>query len=59
MNKNIIDEKSINENNIEILKKYFPNAIRLDEDGRYNIDTTALQLAIDPKRQKLMKMDIA
>ncbi len=52
-NKNIIEEKSINENNLEILKRYFPNAIRLDDDGRYNIDTTALQLAIDPTKAKL------
>ena len=53
MNKNIVEEKSINENNIEILKRYFPNAIRLNDDGRYNIDTQALQLAIDPSKAKI------
>ena len=50
--KNIIEEKSINENSLEILKRYFPNAIKLD-DGKHLIDIQALQLAIEPSKAKI------
>ena len=37
-NKNVINEKSINDVNYELLKKQFPNAVSIDEDGKYSID---------------------
>jgi len=47
---NIIDEKTINNLNYELLKKQFPNAIGIDEDGRYIIDPQKLQMSLDPSK---------
>ncbi|MFK5976954.1 MAG: site-specific DNA-methyltransferase [Sulfurovum sp.] len=44
----VIEEKSINDINYELLKKQFPNAITIDEDGKYSIDTSKLQMSLDP-----------
>ncbi len=48
--KNIIEEKSINDINYELLKKQFPHAISIDEYGKYVIDTQKLQMSLDPSR---------
>jgi adenine-specific DNA-methyltransferase len=39
---NVIDEKSINDINYELLKKQFPHAVSVDEDGKYIIDSQKL-----------------
>ena len=45
---NLIDEQSINDINYELLKKQFPHAISIDEDGKYIIDRDKLQMSLDP-----------
>ena len=35
---NVINEKPINNINYELLKKQFPHAVSVDEDGKYVID---------------------
>jgi adenine-specific DNA-methyltransferase len=47
-NKNVIIEKSITDTNYELLKKQFPNAVSIDEDGKYSIDPQKLQMSLDP-----------
>ena len=37
--KNIIEEQSINDINYELLKKQFPHAVSVDEEGKYVIDS--------------------
>lgn len=46
--KDVIDEKSINDVNYELLKKQFPDAVSIDEDGKYSIDPQKLQMSLDP-----------
>ena len=48
MKKNVIEEQSINEVNYELLKKQFPHAVSIDENGRYVIDPQKLQMSLDP-----------
>jgi len=50
---NIIQEQSINNINYELLKKQFPNAISIDEDGKYTIDPQKLQMSLDPSKAKI------
>ncbi len=50
---NIIQEQSINDINYELLKKQFPNAISIDEDGKYSIDPQKLQMSLDPSKAKI------
>ncbi len=45
---NIIKEKTINDINYELLKKQFPHAISIDENGKYSIDPQKLQMSLDP-----------
>ena len=48
LEKNVIEEQSINEVNYELLKKQFPHAVSIDEDGKYVIDPQKLQMSLDP-----------
>ncbi|QKJ26179.1 type III restriction/modification system, modification subunit [Aliarcobacter cibarius] len=48
LEKNVIEEQSINDVNYELLKKQFPNAVSIDENGKYVIDPQQLQLSLDP-----------
>jgi len=48
LEKNAIEEQSINDINYELLKKQFPHAISIDEDGKYAIDPQKLQMSLDP-----------
>ena len=48
MKKNVIEEQSINEVNYELLKKQFPHAVSIDENGKYVIDPQKLQMSLDP-----------
>ena len=50
LKKNVIEEKSINDVNYELLKKQFPNAISIDENGKYVIDPQKLQMSLDPSK---------
>ena len=47
---NVIDEQSINDINYELLKKQFPHAVSVDEDGKYIIDSQKLQMSLDPSK---------
>jgi adenine-specific DNA-methyltransferase len=46
--KNVIEEQSINDVNYELLKKQFPHAVSIDENGKYVIDPQKLQMSLDP-----------
>lgn len=48
MKKNIIEEQTINDNNYKKLKELFPNAVSVDENGKYVIDPKKLQMSLDP-----------
>jgi adenine-specific DNA-methyltransferase len=52
LEKNVIEEQSINEVNYELLKKQFPHAVSIDEDGKYVIDPQKLQMSLDPSLTK-------
>lgn len=51
--KNVIEEQSINDINYELLKKQFPHAVGVDEDGKYVIDKEKLQMALDPSKAEI------
>ncbi len=51
--KDVINEKSINDINYELLKKQFPNAVSIDEDGKYSIDPQKLQMSLDPSKANI------
>lgn len=51
--KNVIDEKSINDVNYEQLKKLFPHAVSIDEEGKYSIDAQKLQMSLDPSKANI------
>ncbi|MGQ4003148.1 site-specific DNA-methyltransferase [Francisellaceae bacterium CB52] len=53
MKKNVINEKSINDVNYELLKQQFPHAVTIDEDGKYTIDPQKLQLSLDPSKANI------
>jgi len=53
MKKNIIEEQSINDTNYEQLKKLFPHAISVDENGKYVIDPQKLQMSLDPSKANI------
>ncbi|MCT7468939.1 site-specific DNA-methyltransferase [Aliarcobacter cryaerophilus] len=48
MKKDVIEEQSINDVNYELLKKQFPHAVSIDENGKYVIDPQKLQMSLDP-----------
>jgi len=48
LKENIVNEQSINDNNYKELKRLFPSAVSIDEEGRYVIDPQKLQLSLDP-----------
>jgi adenine-specific DNA-methyltransferase len=48
LSKNVIDEQSVNDNNYKELKKLFPQAVSVDENGKYVIDPQKLQMSLDP-----------
>ena len=48
LEKNVIEEQSINDVNYELLKKQFPHAVSIDENGKYVIDPQKLQMSLDP-----------
>ncbi|MEA2050148.1 MAG: site-specific DNA-methyltransferase [Campylobacterota bacterium] len=52
-NKNVIEEQSINDINYELLKKQFPHAVSIDEDGKYSIDPQKLQMSLDPSKAEI------
>ncbi|MCW8895010.1 site-specific DNA-methyltransferase [Sulfurimonas sp.] len=47
---NVMDEQSINDINYELLKKQFPHAVSIDEEGKYIIDPQKLQMSLDPSK---------
>ncbi len=51
--KNVIDEQSINDINYELLKKQFPHAVSIDENGKYSIDPEKLQMSLDPSKANI------
>jgi len=53
MKKNIIEEQSINDNNYKKLKELFPDAVSIDEDGKYIIDKEKLQMNLDPSKAEI------
>lgn len=53
MKKNIIEEQSINDINYELLKKQFPHAVSIDENGKYVIDPQKLQMSLDPSKAEI------
>lgn len=53
MKKNIIEEQSINDINYELLKKQFPHAVSVNEDGKYIIDKEKLQMSLDPSKAEI------
>ncbi|MCG3667378.1 site-specific DNA-methyltransferase [Aliarcobacter butzleri] len=53
LEKNVIEEQSINDVNYELLKKQFPNAVSIDENGKYVIDPQKLQLSLDPSKAEI------
>ena len=53
MKKNTIEEKTINDINYELLKKQFPHAVSIDEDGKYIIDKEKLQMSLDPSKAEI------
>jgi len=53
MKKDIINENSINDINYELLKKQFPNAVSIDDSGKYIIDPAKLQMSLDPSKAEI------
>lgn len=51
--KNTIEEQSINDINYELLKKQFPHAVSIDENGKYSIDPQKLQMSLDPSKAEI------
>ncbi len=51
--KNVIEEMSINDINYELLKKQFPHAVSVDEEGKYSIDPEKLQMSLDPSKANI------
>ena len=47
---NIMNEKSINDINYELLKKQFPHAVSIDKEGKYVIDPQKLQMSLEPSK---------
>ena len=52
---NIIDTTTKQDDYIEILKQHFPSCINQLEDGSYTINTSQLQLMLEPKNCKLIE----
>lgn len=53
LEKNVIEEQSINDVNYELLKKQFPHAVSIDENGKYVIDPQKLQMSLDPSKAEI------
>ncbi|MDD2791404.1 MAG: site-specific DNA-methyltransferase, partial [Sulfurimonas sp.] len=53
LQQNAIEEQSINDINYEQLKKLFPHAVSVDEDGKYIIDKEKLQMSLDPSKAEI------
>lgn len=51
--KNVINEQTISDINYELLKKQFPHAVTIDEDGKYVIDPQKLQMSLDPSKANI------
>jgi len=51
--KNVIEEQSINDINYELLKKQFPHAVGINENGKYVIDPQKLQMSLDPAKAEI------
>ena len=49
----ILSEQTINQRNLAVLQAHFPQAIEVDEQGRFVINSTKLQLALDPSGVKV------
>lgn len=55
-NKNLIKQKTLQDKNIEIFKKHFPQVLDCDpEDGKYTINAEELQMLIEPAKAKLQE----
>ena len=50
---NIFPEKTINQRNLEMLKKYFHQAVEVDSDGKFLINSSMLQVSFDPAGVKV------
>ena len=50
---NVINEKTVNDINYELLKEQFPHAVSVDEDGKYVIDPQKLQMSLDPSKANI------
>ncbi|PRM93748.1 site-specific DNA-methyltransferase [Aliarcobacter cryaerophilus] len=48
LEKNVIEEQSITDVNYELLKKQFPHAVSINDNGKYVIDPQKLQMSLDP-----------
>jgi len=55
--KSVIEEISINDINYELLKKQFPHAVSIDENGKYVIYPDKLQMSLDPAKATMCKED--
>ncbi|WP_418178992.1 site-specific DNA-methyltransferase [Aliarcobacter lanthieri] len=53
LKKNVIEEQSINDVNYVLLKKQFPHAVSIDENGKYAIDPQKLQMSLDPSKAQI------
>lgn len=53
LEKNVIEEQSINDVNYELLKKQFPHAVSIDKNGKYVIDPQKLQMSLDPSKAEI------
>jgi len=51
--KNVVEEKSINDDNYEHLRRLFPSAVSIDDNGKYVIDPQKLQMSLDPSKANI------
>lgn len=49
----ILSEQTVNLRHLEILQQHFPQALEIDEQGRYIVNAAKLQLALDPAGVKV------
>src|SRR5574344_966337 len=53
LEKNVIEEQSITDVNYELLKKQFPHAVSINDNGKYVIDPQKLQMSLDPSLSQI------
>ena len=53
LRQDVIEEQSINDVNYELLKKQFPHAVSINENGKYVIDPQKLQMSLDPSKAEI------